>query len=55
MEEEITARLTIFGLPTMKHQSMKILVRWLRRLADEIEKEKDRKVYNARLVARLFK
>ncbi len=55
MQEELHARLTIFGLPGMKKPAIKVLVRWLRRIADEIEKENDLKIYSARYVARLFK
>ncbi len=55
MHEDLHARLTIFGLPTMKKPAIKVLVRWLRRIADEIEKENDLEKYNAKHIMRLFK
>jgi len=47
------ARLVVYGLPEMKSPTVKRLAKWLRSLADDVEKEP--KAYDKKLVARLMK
>ena len=56
-ERDFTARLTVYGLPSMTKKGGTRFVRWLRTLADDLEDDivKDGSKYDGMFTAKLMK
>lgn len=50
-----SARLVIYGLSSYNKNEVKRTVKWLRCIADELEKEKDLKIYTINPIWKLIK
>lgn len=55
MAQNFHARLVIYDLPKMNPRGAKNIAAWLKRIAKELETEKDLKIFSKRYIMRYMK